>query len=172
MVEGPLSTASAYSICARLRCSTSMSKKSPSWHVIVNSEPHVMVTKTAGDTFWVKDVPETTLATSGAHWVTHSSGSALHFDLYRDKNKWEAVSVRDCIVQRAAVGPEGATFALSGYRAYAVLPIDRKIGNLDHSASSGLVTVRTDVPGQVVVAVYAPPSSDANWQARTRSSGP
>ncbi len=149
-----------------------MSKKSPSWHVLVNNEPHVMVTKTEGDTFWVKDVPETTLATSGAHWVTHSGGSNLHFDLYRDKNKWEAVPVTDCVVQRTVVGPAGSTFTLSDHPAYAVVSIDPKIAKLDHSASSGLVTVRTDVSGSVVVAMYTPPSSDAKWQARTRSTGP
>ena len=149
-----------------------VSKQSPSWHVLVNGQPHVIVTKSVGDTFWVKDVPETTLATSGAHWVTAGSGSDLHFDLYRDKRKWDAVTLSECIVSRATVGPSGATFPLSGYPAYAVVPLDPNIQELSHTVTSGTVTVLPNASGQVIVAVYRPPDLDPTWISRTSSSGP
>lgn len=149
-----------------------MSKLSPSWHVVINGEDHAIVTKTDGGIYWVKDVPATTMATSGAHWVTDSSGSKMHFDLYRDKRKWDAVTLEDCIVRREAIGPEGATFAMSGYSAYSVVPLDRSIHSLSHSAASGVVRVRPNASGEVIVAVYEPPGSDPKWRARTSSSGP
>jgi hypothetical protein len=130
------------------------------------------VTKSEGGVYWVKDVPETTLATSGAHWVTHSSGSDLHFDLYRDKQKWDAVTLTDCIVTRMTVGPQGATFGLSGYSDYSVVPIDRNIHTLTLTAASGLISVRPDASGELIVAIYRPPNSDPKWMARTSSSGP
>ncbi len=149
-----------------------MSRKSPSWHVVVNGEPHAVVTKSESGTYWVKDVPETTMATSGAHWVSDSQGSSLHFDLYRDKNKWHAVALDNARVERVPVGPEARTFSISGFSDYSVVPIDPAIHSIEHAGSSGAVTIRADVHGQIILAAYEPPSSDLRWQARTRSSGP
>lgn len=149
-----------------------MSKRSPSWHVMVNGQPHAIVTKSESGIYWVKDVPETTLTMSGAHWVTHSAGADLHFDLYRDKRKWDHVTLSDCQVKWVTVGPAGATFALSGYPEYAIVPIDRSIRSLEHSVLSGVTSIRPDVSGELVVALYRPSSCDPKWIARTSSSGP
>src|SRR5947209_493965 len=94
----------------------SMSRQSPSRHVIVNGATYTIITRTTSGVYWIKKKPETTEATSGVHWGIYGGEPDLHFDLYRqNKGPWAHVQVVDSRVTRAVVGPTGASFDIGEY---------------------------------------------------------